>query len=242
MANQQKTNRYMTTARLVGFLILTATITYMVGDGLITSILNAPDYLSQIYANNTQVLSGALIKFVAATANVSIGLVIYPVLKKHSETVAIGYVATRIFDSAGVALGGIGALLLLVLSRQTMLAGAQSAPYSASLANLLVAGNDITFVVTMIALGLGSIPFCALLYRARLVPRPLAALGLVGYVALVAGSVLELSGVDPQMMHFIPGGLFELLLPLWLIVKGFNSQPLSAAKDHTERELALSQA
>jgi hypothetical protein len=74
----------------------------------------------------------------------------------------------------------------------------------------------------MIALSLGSIPFCAVLYRTQLVPRALAVLGIVGYASLLLGSVLTLLGLDLHMIHFILGGLFELLLPLWLIAKGFN--------------------
>src|SRR3712207_771177 len=78
----------------------------------------------------------------------------------------------------------------------------------------------------MIALGLGSLPFCYLLYRARLVPRWMSVLGLVGYAALVAGSSLELFGNDLAMIHYLPGALFELVLPVWLIVRGFDSSAI----------------
>lgn len=238
---QQKTNRYMLTARLTGLFILIATITYMVGDGLLSSILSAPDYLVQVQANNSQVLASVLIKYVTAAANVSIAIVLFPLLRKYSETVSIAYVVARIFDGLGITFAATGTLALLSLSQDVVQAGTQSAPYSLALGNLLIVGSDITFTVTMIALGVGSIPFCALLYRTALVPRPLAALGLVGYVAITVGMGLELSGMDLQMMHYIPGGLFEAILPLWLIVKGFNA-PATTANARTEQELSLSQA
>lgn len=243
MTYQDRTNSYRTTARIVGVLILTATITYMLGSGILDSLLSAPDYLAQLSAAGTQVILGALLKFVGAAANVSIGVVIFHLLRKYNETIAIGYVATRIFDGVGVMLGGIAALSLLALSRQMVQVGAEGAPYALTLGNLIVAGSDTMFIVTMMALGLGSMPFCYLLYRTRLVPRPLAALGFAGYVALLVGSGLELAGLNLQMLHYVPGGLFELILPLWLIVKGFNATTAPAGAERKENErLGLSQA
>lgn len=243
MTYQDHTNSYRTTARVVGVLILTATISYMLGSGILDSLFTAPDYLAHLSATGTQVILGALLKFAGAAANVSIGIVIFHLLRKHSETIAIGYVATRIFDGVGVMLGGIAALSLLALSRQTVQGGAEGVPYALALGNLIMTGSDTMFIVTMMALGLGSIPFCYLLFRTRLVPRPLAALGFAGYVALLVGSALELTGLDLQMLHYVPGGLFELILPLWLIAKGFNATAApAAAKNKKDERLGLSQA
>jgi hypothetical protein len=216
-----------TTARIVGSLILTATVTYIIGSGLIGSILDAPDYLRQVYQNSTQMVSGVLIMFVAATANVGIGVLLFSILRKHSEPVALGYVVTRIFDGAGVVVSGSFALLLIALSQGYVQAGAPDASYLQELGILLVAGSETAFVVTMIALGLGSIPFCYLLYRTRLIPRSIAVLGLIGYAALFIGSSLELFGLNLSMIHYAPGGLFELIFPIWLIVKGFNSPTIA---------------
>ncbi len=97
----------------------------------------------------------------------------------------------------------------------------------------------------MIALGLGSLPFCYLLYRARLIPRSLSVLGLIGYAALFIGGLVGLFGLNLSMMHFLPGGIFELVLPIWLIVKGFTastSTSESAKIDMNERQRELSAA
>ncbi len=89
-----------------------------------------------------------------------------------------------------------------------------------------MAQSGLAFQIAMIALGLGSIPFCYLLYRSRLIPRLLAVLGLIGYAALLIGSSLELFGLNLYMIQFAPGALFELIFPIWLIVKGFNSSTI----------------
>jgi hypothetical protein len=219
---------------------------YTLGDGLEKSILNAPDYLRHVYSNSTQVVIGVLLQYVAAAGNVGIAVLLFPILKKHSETIALGYVVTRIFDGAGLVVSGIGTLSLIALSQETIQAGTQSASYSMTLGNLLVAGSDTAFVVTMIALGLGAMPFCYLLYRSRLIPRSMSVLGFIGYAALFIGSVLELFGLNLYMIHYVPGGLFELIFPIWLIVKGFNPSAIVselAKTDIDERErVSLSKA
>jgi hypothetical protein len=59
------------------------------------------------------------------------------------------------------------------------------------------------------------------------VPRSISVLGFIGYAALLIGSSLELFGLDLYLMHYVPGGLFELILPMWLIFKGFDSAAIA---------------
>jgi hypothetical protein len=68
---------------------------------------------------------------------------------------------------------------------------------------------------------------CATLYRAMLIPRPLAVWGLVGYAILFCGMVSEAMGSGLGLASAIPGGLWEAFIGVWLIVKGF-SHPVAA--------------
>ncbi|MNI70316.1 hypothetical protein D3C73_1261240 [compost metagenome] len=80
----------------------------------------------------------------------------------------------------------------------------------------------LLFDMAMLVLSLGSLLFCYILYRSRLVPRLLSMIGLIGYTGLLASSCLSLVGLDVGGALYIPGAIFELALPIWLIVKGFN--------------------
>lgn len=234
-----------TTATIVGVLFLIATVTYAVASGLFDSLVNAPDFLRQISANSTQAEISVLLTFVAATANIGIGVLLFPILKRHSETIAVGYLATRIIDGAGIMISGILALSLVAFSHRAVETGTEGAAASMNLGDLLITGSDTTYLVTMMALGIGAMPFCYLLYRTRLIPRPLAALGFVGYAGLFIGSTLELVGVDLMMLHYIPGGLFEFLLPVLLIFRGFNPAaiaPETPAAPATQEKLRMSAA
>lgn len=226
------------TARIVGALMLLATATYMLGSGLLGSILTGPEYLTHIYPNRAQVVWGVLLEYIDAVAVVGIGVAIFPILKRHNEAIAISYVGTRIIECALLFVAGISLLSLIPLSQAYSQAGVLDSAYFQTIGALSVAQSDLAFQVAMLALGVGSIPFCILLYQSKLIPRPLSVLGLIGYAALMLGTVAALFGLinvtqGVGLLTVVPGGLFELIFPLWLIVKGFNSSAIASDSDST---------
>lgn len=222
-----------TAAKAAGALILVGYLAYGLPDALLVQpLLSIADPLAAVAGNSAQLSAGVLLMAINAAAVVGIALLLYPALARHDRTIALSYVATRLFEAILIA-GGLVALLALVPLSEGY-AGAGTADQSALLAVSAAAiqGNAVAFSVAMIGLGLGSLPFCYLLYRARLVPRVLALLGLVGYPALVAMMVVEVAGVavGPALYAlFVPGMLFELGLAGWLLVKGLDSSGLDAA-------------
>ena len=89
------------------------------------------------------------------------------------------------------------------------------------------ASNDLSYQLAMLILGVGSVPFCRALQRDRFVPGWLAVWGLVGYVVLAAGALLELIGLGAGLVLAIPGGLFEVAFGVTLIARGFPD-PIAA--------------
>ncbi len=238
-----KTNQR--TARIVGALILIATVTHRLGSRLLDSLHTAPDYLLQVSQNSTQVVIGAVVESIDAAAVAAIGILLFPILRKHNEAIALGYAGARLIECVLLLVAGISSLSLITLSQHYGQAGGADAASVQALGTLAVAHSELAFQIAMIALGLGSMPFCYLLYRSRLIPRALSVLGFIGYAALFAGGAVELFGLNLSMMHFVPGGLFELILPMWLIVKGFNASAIvstSATPASNDRQRALSAA
>ena len=96
----------------MGVLFLTATVTGMLGDSLIGSILDAPDYLINVYPDRTQVIIGVFISFIIGLAVVGIAVLMFPILKKHNEPIALGYVGIRSAEFALILVWLISPLLL----------------------------------------------------------------------------------------------------------------------------------
>jgi len=195
------TNRKIAIA--VGVLFFTATISYGVGNALIASALEAQDDLSS--PNIAQIRIGVLLEFINSAAVVGIGVLLFPILRRYSEGMALGYAGSRIIESVLLLMGALSALLLLTLR-----------------------WYDLAFQMAMIALGAGSLLLCYILYKNRLVPRVISVLGFVGYIALFAYGWSEIFGQNIGLVLFIPGAIFEIVFPLWLIVKGFNEPAVTA--------------
>ncbi len=212
-------------ARAVAALFLISTGAYIVGSGMVPAAMTGADFLPQVAANASETTLGVLFQLLNNAAVIVIGLLFYPIAMRYNATIAIGYLVTRLVEALLLSIGALSALALVTLSQTTIASQSWDTPAALTAATLLVATSQDAFTIAMLALGLGSLPLCYLLYQTRLIPPVLALLGLVGYAALPAGSVAQLLGVDLQMLHFLPGGLFEFLLPLWLLVRGFNPSP-----------------
>ena len=70
--------------------------------------------------------------------------------------------------------------------------------------------------------------YVAVLYKSKLVPRLLSVWGIIGYIIFVSSTIFELFGVPIGVLLSIPGGLFEISLSVWLIVKGFSSTAIAS--------------
>jgi len=227
------------TAIIVGVLFLTATATFMIGDSLlIESIINAPDYLIKVFENKTQVIIGVLIAFIDGIAIVGIAVFMFPILKKHNEPIALGYFGLRVVEFAIILVYLICPLLLIDLSQEYVKAGAPDASYFQTSGTLFLAIRYWTLQMIYTFNGLLTLMLSYLLYKSKLVPRFISVLGLIGGAVMLPGTLLDMFGhielLGAGMIVFLPGGLFELLLPIWLFVKGFNSSSIASGSAKTE--------
>ena len=226
------------TAIIVGVLFLTATATTMLGDSLVVAILNAPDYLINMYPNRTQVIIGVLIAFIDALAVVGIAVLLFPILKKQDESIALGYVGIRTAEFPILLVWLLSPLLLVTLSQEYVEAGAPDASSFQTLGALLMALRLWSWRLIYIINGIATLMLAYLLYQSKLIPRSISVLGLIGGAVLLAGTVLAMLGLidvdqGAGMLAVLPGGLFELILPIWLFVKGFNSSAIASGSAKT---------
>jgi hypothetical protein len=216
---------YRTTARTVGVIYLAGMIIGISGNTLILSVLSAPDRLASLSQNSTLLAVGAVLWLLTVAGDAAHGILMFPVLKQHNERIAVGYLAFRIIDATFIAIMGLLILAQIPIGTVSKQAEAPDGSYLQGLSAVFMQTHLYAYSIAMLTLGVAGLLVCYAFYKTNLLPRPLAVWGLAGYAVILGGSLLELFGVDLLTIHAIPGGLWELFVGVWLIVKGFT--PLS---------------
>lgn len=175
---------------------------------------------------------GAILELLLIVTNIASALTLYPVLRKRFPVLGLGYVTARLTESAFIAFGIVAVLALNTL-RAT--AGDADPATLTVVGQALVALHDWTFKMGPgVVVGVGNgIILGYMMWKTRLVPRFLSILGLVGGPALLAGSAAVLLGYVEvgstlQGLSVAPEFLWELLLGIWLLVRGFSPAALAA--------------
>jgi len=225
-------NKYRTTATVVGVVYIAGFVVGIGGDVLIQSVLGAPNHLSTLSANSMTLIIGALLWLMAVIGDAAHGVLMFPVLKPHGERIAIGYLAARIMDAVFIAIMVIFILLQIPLGNAYVNAAAADTFYLQALGTLFKQGQLYAYQIGMSTLGVSGLMLCYTLYKAKLVPRWLAGWGLVGYAIIFGGMLSAVMGSGLGLASSLPGGLWEMFVGGWLIVKGFNA-PASVAERTT---------
>ena len=215
------------TATVVGLLFLTQTVAFIMAEQFIGGVLKAPDYVTDVAGHANALTIGALFAVISGVAVVGIGVLLFPLLKPTSEPLALGYVCERVVELVLQVVFFMVTPLLMITIGKGLRDGTLDAATSQSLAQLKSL-HDVAIVVLYLVTSVGGTILAVLLYRSRLVPRWLAVLGLIGYPILFVGCVLDMFDVTDVtqgagIIAIVPGGLFELILPIWLLAKGFSS-------------------
>ena len=190
------------------------------------SEIHQPNFILSSAPSNDVVLGGIL-ELLMALFCIGTAVVLYPVLKKQNETLALGFVAARVLEAALIFVGV--AALLTVLQIRAL--GAEASVMSRGLVILY----DRLFLISQSFIpAVNGLLLGTLLYQSRLVPRLLPIIGIIGAFTLTAGDVAVLYGVYDQHapiagLSAIPIALWEFSLGIYLTVKGFKENPLILA-------------
>jgi hypothetical protein len=216
------------TARITGTLFLIGTVAGVLSVLFTGPILNDPEYLAKISSNQNQIIVGALLVLIMGFALAMVPVVMFPIFRKYNEVLAVGSIVFRgVLEAISYIAIVLNWLFLLTLSQEYMKAGAPDASHFQTLGTLFLTGVDWIAQILAIAFSLGALAIYYLFYRSRLIPRWLSIWGLVGATLYLAAPLLDMFGfaLDPLMA---PLALQEMVLAIWLIVKGFNSSENTA--------------
>jgi len=230
---------------------VTAGVLYIIGtvSGVLSKVWvlapvrDADDPLAYAAEHAHRVVTGALLVLLMGLALVFVPVVLFPILRRLDEVLAIGYLTVRGAVEATCYLISVVALLLLAPVSGVMSAGPGTAsPAGVRLGSLLINFEAID-AVTALVFCLGGVMFYALLYRSRIVPRWIAVWGLAGVPLYVAAYVLAMYGAigtnsAELNLLVLPLAVQEMALGIWMIARGFRPAGGTAASQHEERALA----
>ena len=216
-------------ARIVGALFIIATVAYSLSVVLLDPILGASDYLTNVSENENILIIGAFLVLIDCVAVAGIAIVIYPVLKKHNEALALGYVGARIGESLLFSVNVITTLTLLTLSQEFAKAGTLDTSYYQTLGTLLLAAGNWAYLLGLgLAFAISALILNFVLYQSKLIPRWLSGWGFIGAALVFTNYLLESFGINPVEILFLPIAAQEMVFAIWLIVKGFNLSTISS--------------
>jgi hypothetical protein len=227
-----------TIARVFGVLFLITFITAIPAYFFYVPVLDDPRYIVGAGADS-RVSFGAFLELLLIIANIGTAVVLFPILRRQNEILALGYVTARIVECVFIAVG-ILSLLTVVTLRQEAAAGADAASLITA-GESLVALHEWTRLLGpgfFVGIGNGLI-LGYLMYKSRLVPRPMAVLGLIGGPLIIASGVGVLFGVIEadgvvQGIATIPEFFWELSLGIWPIVSGFSPSAIARLEHQSQ--------
>jgi Domain of unknown function (DUF4386) len=233
---RQLMNRYRGNAIAVGLLLIACTATSILSAVPLGSALDRPDYLNQLAASDSRVIWTALIEFAWAATGAGIAIGLYPIIRQHSPALALGSVAGRVAEGVFVLIGTLSLLVLLTVSQESLAPGSNAAAFQATGDALLAARDWAIGFVGMLPFLTAALMYYHVLYKARLVPRWLSGWGLagaaLGLVATVYSGYTQDFGFSTlNTVLYIPIGLQEMVLAVWLLAKGFNPSSIDGEAD-----------
>jgi hypothetical protein len=236
-------------ATFVGIMFILATVSSMLGlFYFYPPILTDPNYLVNGAAHANHVILGALMELVLVVTAIGTAIGLFPVLRPYGERIALGHLCFRFLEAIVITVGIVAVLSLLTLSQSFVASSTPDASaYQVTGTVLHTVYKWTSMLGPLFFLGINTLMYSSLLYKSKLVPRPLAVRGLTGAILVFGYALLVMFGVavqaaDQWVLLAMPIAIFEMVFAGWLIVKGFNPSAIAAESSKTEMRTLVTAA
>jgi hypothetical protein len=219
------------TALMAGVLFIIATIASLVGTAIEQPVLQGTDYL-KVPSTANGLSAGAIAELVAAGTSAAIAIALYPVLQRWSSGLALGSVVFRAMEAVMYTLGTVALLAITQIGRASQTLDAADGRVMRAMADVLMSVRQEAILAGVFAFTIGSLMYYFTFYRSRLIPRWLSGWGILAVILMLVACVLALFSGAPVQTYvplIVPIALQEMVLAVWLIVRGF-SEPTGAPR------------
>ena len=231
MNDEKNTTEERKNAVIVGVLFIIATAFLFIGDAFYGPVLDTPDYLKLAYPNRITAVVGILIEFSCIIAIPLIPVFAFPALRRHSETLALAYLVFRVFEAVLFVLVDITKLSLVKVSELHLATDSAGAETMANIGATIQAWNEWNWFFYVFIFAVGALIFYTVLFQARLLPRWISIWGMIAIIMMASSALLAMFEVELTDAVFgllvVPIGVQEMVMALWLIIKGFDTRFLT---------------
>jgi hypothetical protein len=217
---------------IIGVFYIMATVSAVIAVIFYQPVLSDQWYLAVENGFETKILLGVLNDLLLVVSAVGTAVMLFPYIRKWNEHLALGYLCFRFMEAVFIAIGLVSILGLLSLSMHYETGTLTNETVQAA-GFLLQSFHRWTFMLgPNLMLGINTFLYSYLLLRTGLVPKPLAIFGMVTAVLVFGAGLLDMFGsIEPvstaKGILALPVGVYEMILAVWLMVKGFNKQKLN---------------
>jgi len=215
------------TGRLVGLLFLlifaTGIAVYQFLQG---PVLFSDDFLTTTSANSNEIIISTLLLFLSGITSVIIATILLPIFKRYSITLAFLYLASSILSFIAISIDNISVLTMLELSLEYTKNGTDNSDILNSLGNVFYKKHWWTHYLSLLISCFPVFILYYTLYVSKLIPKVISIVGIIAVILMFIETLFSILGNSISMNMFLPIGLIQLILPLWLIFKGLNSSVL----------------
>ncbi len=225
------------TAVIVGILFIVATVFYMIGQITYGSIIQSSDYLENAYPSRSTIIAGVLVELAGILAIPLIAVYLHPVLKQYDRGLSVGYIAFRSLEAALLMGVAVCSLSLIQISQGYLDSVSSGQVLFQELGTSIRAVSHWTFLFAVgLVFPITALMLNTVLYRARLVPSFISIWGLLAASLLFVGNMMNMleffagaSELILELILTIPIAINEMVLALWLILKGFSLKAVTSS-------------
>lgn len=211
-------------ARLFGIFLILSFLSYAMGIGFMEGVQNTRLTPMQVIGEKMNLMKGGfLIVIIHTLSNLGLLVIMFNTLKSVNQNLSFIYLLSSAFATLMLALGALFLLLPIPLGEMIVQSNYLDTASFPSIIKLSSRTNFYLYQFGMILWACGGLILCHLLKKERLVPMLFPIVGYFGYLIFIVGCFLELSGITFGIIFSVPGGLFEILLSIWLIIYGFKN-------------------
>lgn len=220
--------------KITGAFFIAATTSAIIGMLCYDPVLKGTNMLDTAFTASTQVALGAFFELVLAISNIGTGIMLYPRLKRYSESWGLGYSLFRLLEVVFILIGLLSMLSIVTLSKEAYGMEMEAKLPVQNLAGLLKNVYSWAFILgPHFMLGINTLIYSSIFYLSKIAPEKLALWGITGAVMTLLAAILEIFGFVPHfsssiIVLFLPIAFYEMALAGWLILRGFNKEAYAA--------------